>query len=292
MRRRGGGAAHRAFGPGEVRLGLVQAVAAFAVVGGRPGSPPERDFHRPQVERLGHVPGPHRHRVGAVGALRDGEVEDHRVAVGGEADLRGDPRRRGQVEDAEASGFAAGPAGLDLDRPDLGPVRAALTREALRVGGDARGAELERGAFAERFRVQEQPRRQVDLEVADVAVGERDAGLALEFAALPEAEVEVEPVGVVAGLRVGAAAVGDRDRAEPFFARQQPEACGGFEGGLGAARARGVGRREPEVVVRARRQAADRGPGGTRVGAGADRDRSGSSWPRRSRRPRSRRSSM
>ena len=124
-------------------------------------------------------------RVGAVRACAQADVEDDRRAEGGEAELGGDARRRVEVEEAEAAHFAAAAAGRDLDRADLGFVGAALAREAGFEGRDARGVEVEPSVqLARADGVEDQARRQLDAEVAQVAVGEADAGLVLEFAAV------------------------------------------------------------------------------------------------------------
>ena len=110
--------------------------------------------------------------------------------------------------------------------------------------------------------VEDRPIRHFQVQVAQVPVGEGDAGVALEFAALAQADVKGEPVGM--GARQGGrlAAVGDDFGREAFCAGEEAEALGGFKA-LGGARrrSRGVARDEAEVVGGVRGEARDRRPG-------------------------------
>ena len=211
----------RAFGPGEGGLGLVQAIAALAVVGGRPGNAPEGQVELVDVERLGEV---RRFPADAVGAggVADARAQGNRLSVGGEADRGRHAGRRLQVEDAEAPHLTPALAAVDIDRADLGRVGTALARAGGFEGRGARGVEVRRGALRNRRGVFDQPRRQFDLQVAQVPVGEGDAGLG-GFFDRPQGDLGAQRVGVGAGEHVGCAAFGAGEHFEPFGARAEAE---------------------------------------------------------------------
>src|SRR3954466_3816394 len=63
-------------GPGKLRLGLVQAVAPLAVVGGAPWLPPELEVDPFHAGQLGDAAGREREPVAAAVRLQGGGEED------------------------------------------------------------------------------------------------------------------------------------------------------------------------------------------------------------------------
>ena len=139
------------------------------------------------------------------------------------------------------------------------------------------GVEVGEAALVERGRVHQQPRRQVEGQVAQVPVGEGDARLALEGPSRLEVDAEVHLVGVGADHRGGQVAVLDHRRREAAGAGEEAEARGGCEGAGDGGGVRAVGGDEAEVVGGVGFEAGDCGAGGVvgAVGPRGDRRRGG-----------------
>src|SRR6185312_9829418 len=172
-------------------------------MGGAPGRTPEGEPEPGEVEERRQGPGAEGKCRGAAGGFGKGKVEDHRLPVGREADLRGDAGRRLQVEKTEAERVTAVAGRIDFGGTDLAGDRTALARGARFEGRVPGRGEFARLAGSDGVGVQEQTRWQRKRQFARVTV-RHAAGEGAEV------DADIELVGMEARLGRRGAAVGDR----------------------------------------------------------------------------------